>query len=483
MNRFPLCFTFIDGKCRQGGGCDRVDERKNRKYTWLWVIGWIVVFPIPLSLWLRDKNKIPMFIRLAIVTFAALFYVAFARAYVKVRKEQRDRDTVRVSNEAEPDTGREAGQEEEQNPVQSKAPEDGQSSGRETGQKTEQDAEQSETQEKTQGYTTKETEEKKTDAASDQEETRKTVDGDALRNLLQRASGFTPEELTNGTAYAGEPSVQVNGGEPLFCAEWEDSTGFGSAFSDAGEIQAGYVLSELDRLGRCGPAAAVLGPELMPKEERGQIGDIRPSGWHTVKYDFLEDLYLYNRCHLLGYQLTGLNAEERNLITGTRYLNVQGMEPYESQVADYVNRTGHHILYRVTPVYLGENLVADGVLMEALSLEDGGKGLKFAVYCFNVQPGVVIEYATGESWPANVNTADQNEQNVSVDAMETEDDPADPNEPESEKTYILNTNTHKFHRPTCGSVSDMKEKNKREYTGTRDEVISMGYVPCKRCDP
>ena len=156
--------------------------------------------------------------------------------------------------------------------------------------------------------------------------------------------------------------------------------------------------AELDLLGRCGVAEACIGQDLMPTEERGEIGMVKPTGWYTVRYDGLvEGNYLYNRCHLIGYQLTGENANEQNLITGTRYLNVDGMLPFENQVADYVQETGNHVLYRVTPVFEGLELVARGVQMEAWSVEDGGEGVCFNVYCYNVQPGVEIDYLTGES--------------------------------------------------------------------------------------
>lgn len=186
-------------------------------------------------------------------------------------------------------------------------------------------------------------------------------------------------------SYAGEPSVQVNGNVPFFTA---DDLARG-AFEE---------YSPLDRLGRCGVAFALVGRETMPTEERGSIGMVKPSGWHTVRYDGLVDgNYLYNRCHLIGYQLAGENANERNLITGTRSMNVTGMLDYENRVADYVERTGNHVLYRSTPVFSGDELVARGVLLEAQSVEDGGLGVRFCVWCYNVEPGVEIDYATGES--------------------------------------------------------------------------------------
>ena len=155
--------------------------------------------------------------------------------------------------------------------------------------------------------------------------------------------------------------------------------------------------SKLDSLGRCGVCMASIGRDLMPSEEREPIGKVRPSGWHTIKYDNIDGNYLYNRCHLIGYQLTGENANTANLITGTRYLNVQGMLPFEDMTADYIKETGNHVLYRATPVFDGNNLVADGVLLEGYSVEDNGAGICFNVFCYNVQPGIEIDYATGDS--------------------------------------------------------------------------------------
>ena len=155
--------------------------------------------------------------------------------------------------------------------------------------------------------------------------------------------------------------------------------------------------SELDVLGRCGQAFANVSKDTMPNEKRGDIGLVKPSGWHISKYDFIDGKYLYNRCHLIGYQLTAENANKQNLITGTRYLNVQGMLPFENEVADYVKKTNGHVLYRVTPIFEENNLVASGVQMEAESVEDRGKGVQFNVYVYNVQPGVKINYETGEN--------------------------------------------------------------------------------------
>lgn len=221
--------------------------------------------------------------------------------------------------------------------------------------------------------------------------------------------------------------------------------------------------ADLDDLGRCGQAIANVGTDLMPVKEREGIGQVKPSGWQTKKYDSVDGKYLYNRCHLIGYQLTGENANEKNLITGTRYLNVEGMLPFENMVADYIKETGNHVLYRVTPVFLGEELVARGVLLEGQSVEDNGEGIQFCVYAYNVQPGIVIDYATGDSTQAR------------QDGQTGEDG--------QEETYILNTNTRTFHDPSCASVSEMKEKNRKEFTGSRETLLKEGYSPCGRCRP
>lgn len=256
-----------------------------------------------------------------------------------------------------------------------------------------------------------------------------------------------PISLDNLPPFSGEPYVALASNEPGFLP---------------GELtESSYeVYSPLDSLGRCGTASACVGTDLMPTEKRGTIGSVKPTGWQTTKYDCVDGLYLYNRCHLIGYQLTGENANKQNLITGTRYLNVDGMLPFENMVADYVKETGNHVLYRVSPVYTGDNLVADGVQMEARSVEDGGEGISFNVYVYNVQPGVEIDYATGESWLAGTPRPDA---------------PA--------VTYVLNTGTKKFHLPTCSGASSMREENRQETTSSRSELIDQGYTPCGTCKP
>ena len=289
-------------------------------------------------------------------------------------------------------------------------------------------------------------------------------------------SAFSLREIP---AYSGTPYTEVNGNQPYFTEEELTTQSF-------------ETYSELDSLGRCGVAYANVGQDLMPTEPRGEIGAVKPSGWHLVKYDNVDGKYLYNRCHLIAYMLAAENANPQNLITGTRYLNVQGMLPFETKVCDYVKNTGNHVLYRVTPIFDGDNLLADGVLMEAYSVEDAGEGICFCVFAYNVQPGIGIDYATGDNWAESSGTYQSTAASVAVEtpAPQPETDTAVQITPESsvsqesrETTYVLNTNTKKFHYPTCSSVDDMKEKNKQIYTGSRDEVINMGYVPCKRCNP
>lgn len=249
--------------------------------------------------------------------------------------------------------------------------------------------------------------------------------------------------------YSGEPYVVLNDNEPNF--------------TDADMADGAFEFySELDTNGKCGYAEANIGQELMPTEERGSIGQVKPSGWQTVKYDNVEGKYLYNRCHLIGFQLTGENANEKNLITGTRYMNTEGMLPFENMVADYIKETGNHVLYRVTPIYEGDNLVASGVQMEAKSIEDDGEGICFHVYVYNVQPGIEIDYATGES-----RLKENKEETLAGKTA----------------TYILNTNSKKFHEKECSGASDIKSENKQIYQGIRDDLVSQGYEPCGRCNP
>ena len=295
------------------------------------------------------------------------------------------------------------------------------------------------------------------------------------------ASAFNAADVP---AYSGEPYTAVNNNEPYFT-------------SDNLTTEAFENYSELDALGRCGVAYANVCLETMPTEKRGSISEVKPTGWHSVKYDNVDGKSLYNRCHLIGYQLTAENANQQNLITGTRYLNVDGMLPFENMVADYVKETDNHVLYRVTPIFTGDNLVADGVLMEGYSVEDEGDGICFCVYAYNVQPGITIDYATGDSWlsseKGNSDSSSGGNSAVSQSAADKSGTQQAAVQTESVKEtsapvstgteYILNTNTKKFHYPSCSSVKQMKASNKKEYTGSRDHLIAQGYDPCKKCNP
>lgn len=268
-------------------------------------------------------------------------------------------------------------------------------------------------------------------------------------------------DIASVPEFAGEPYVIINENR--------------SSFPDSDYITEPFEFySELDSLGRCGVAYANICKEIMPAKKREAIGSVEPSGWQTAKYNVIEDVYLYNRCHLIGFQLAGENANEKNLITGTRYMNIEGMLPFENVVADYVKETGNHVLYRVTPIFEGNNLVASGVEMEAASVEDKGQGLSFHVFVYNNQPGISIDYATGESKLSTEEESGddlENGGNMSVQGQI------------AINTYILNTNSNKIHLPSCSGVKQMQEKNKKEYTGTIEELVKEGYEPCGACNP
>lgn len=293
-------------------------------------------------------------------------------------------------------------------------------------------------------------------------------------------------------AYDGKAYVAVNNNEPFFT----DSDMTTTAFEN---------YSDLDSLGRCGVAYANICKDIMPTEERGKIGMIKPSGWHTVKYDVIKDRYLYNRCHLIGYQLAGENANPKNLITGTIYLNVEGMLPFENLVADYVNNTGNHVLYRVTPMFSDSNLVANGVLIEAKSVEDNGGGILFNVYCYNVQPGVGINYENGDSWLDGTTPQKQSAQtdtpknegsqssagsgagesgssgsttgsaSSGSDSSAAENSAADSSN--SETMVHITATGKKYHRAGCRTLK------KSDTEVTLDEAKSMGLSPCGICNP
>ncbi|MBS5334196.1 MAG: DNA/RNA non-specific endonuclease [Anaerovoracaceae bacterium] len=260
--------------------------------------------------------------------------------------------------------------------------------------------------------------------------------------------------------YCGEPYVELNGNIPEFDDEDMKKESF-------------EIYSEFDDKGRCGVAYAKIGRELMPDEDRESIGQIKPSGWHTVRYDdIIKDKYLYNRCHLIGFQLAGENANEKNLITGTRYMNVDGMLPFENEVAEYVRTTGNHVMYRVTPVYDGDDLLAKGVVMEAYSVEDEGEGVSFNVFVYNVQPGINIDYATGESSRAEEEIQESDDKDQDSNLIE-----------QGDQLYVLNVNSKKFHLPDCSSVKKIKPENREETKTSRSSLINMGFEPCGNCNP
>ena len=291
---------------------------------------------------------------------------------------------------------------------------------------------------------------------------------DIISDLIDYVNGEVTEPTKNLNAvsvdeveeFSGVPYVTINDNKPAFTDE-ELTT------------QAYEFYSDLDSMGRCGYTMACIGVELMPTEERGSIGQVKPSGWQTVKYDIVDGKYLYNRCHLIGFQLTGENANNKNLITGTRYMNVDGMLPFENMVADYIKDTENHVIYRVTPIFKGLELVARGVQIEAYSVEDDGEGICFNVYVYNNQPGITIDYASGFSWlsdekPPEITSVTQSQSNPT---------------PPDALSYVLNTSTKKFHTPDCSSVKSMSETNKQLYAGTRDSLVSDGYTPCGVCKP
>lgn len=309
-------------------------------------------------------------------------------------------------------------------------------------------------------------------------------------------SEIKENELANIPPYFSKAYAVINNNVPFF----NDSDLTTTSYEKYGS---------LDSLGRCTEVIASIGKDLMPTEERGNIGMIKPTGWHTVKYQGIDGNYLYNRCHLIGFQLTGENANERNLITGTRYMNVQGMLPFENMIADYVKETNNHVLYRVTPIFEGNNLLASGVLMEAKSVEDDGKGVMFNVYCYNVQPGVEINYATGASTgpeftgSTTTTTTEKTQPTTPVvtpvvvpttpKEEQKQENPATPTVPEQKEetpvvsqnqiSYVANKNTKKFHYSDCPSVKQMSDKNKIYITATSEEMKDKGYSPCGNCNP
>mgnify|MGYP002674380092 FL=1 len=265
--------------------------------------------------------------------------------------------------------------------------------------------------------------------------------------------------------YQGTPYIEINNNEPFFTQEEKTNL----------DVFENY--SELDELGRCGAAYANVCRELMPTEPRGEIGDIKPTGWHTVKYnDIIDGNYLYNRCHLIGYQLTGENDNARNLITGTRYLNINGMLPFENMIYEYLEANNNHVLYRVTPVFEDDNLVASGVLLEGYSVEDSGSGICFNVYCYNIQPGIHIDYATGDSYEEQTYVSDTSTKMDSSYVDETDEISDTGTQDDSELVWISATGSKYHSINNCGSMNP-----DRATQITRKQAEEMGYSACKLC--
>lgn len=275
--------------------------------------------------------------------------------------------------------------------------------------------------------------------------------------------------------YSGNPYVEINHNIPQFL-ETDLTT---SSYE---------YYSELDNLGRCGVVYACIGTDLMPTEERGEIGSVKPTGWQTIKYDVVDGKYLYNRCHLIGFQLSGENANTKNLITGTRYMNVEGMLPFENMVADYVKETGNHVMYRVTPIFEGDNLLANGVQMEAESVEDNGEGILFNVYCYNVQPEIAIDYATGASSyegmqaaaaaTESAKTENQEEENDNEFYIQSIEEPAsDTNNTDNTLMVWVSATGDKYHSINhCGRMNPDKARQM-----TEAEALAQGLGKCSKC--
>ena len=318
----------------------------------------------------------------------------------------------------------------------------------------------------TENVLTNDSETEKTEESKTEKETQKVNKTESVGDDNSKAV------LSEIPAYSGKPYVVINGNIPSFNKYELTVKGY-------------ETYASLDSLGRCGGAVASCGREIMPKanEERGSISSVKPSGWVQAQYDWVSGKYLYNRCHLLGWQLSAENANKRNLITGTRYMNTEGMLPFENMVADYIRETNNHVAYRVTPIYDGSDLVASGVQMEAYSIEDDGEGICFNIYCYNVQPGVKIDYSTGRSW-SDGNNKETTKKPVVVAPVETTKKVVEETKkPISYNTYVYSSKSDKFHYPDCRYAKTIKAENYCEYTGDRQGMINKGYSPCKNCSP
>ena len=316
------------------------------------------------------------------------------------------------------------------------------------------------------------------------------VNGGNAASSQQVSAGSATAKLSDIPEYSGALCIDVNEGQPGFSA---DDAARGSFME----------FSELDFEGRCGTATGLIGPETVSNAERGDISQVHPSGWVQHRYSFVDRKMLYNRSHLIAHQLCGEDANERNLITGTRTMNAVGMTYYEELVGNYVRRTNNHVLYRVTPLFAANDLVARGVQMEAESVEDGGQAIRFNVFVYNVEPGVKIDYVTGDNWESSEIPAVMSKGEATTtrgasgdaalsqsapskgktNASGTSGDSSSSASTAEQQTYILNKRSHKFHRPECDSVQSMSPTNKEEFTGLRQTLIDEGYTPCRSCNP
>lgn len=282
-------------------------------------------------------------------------------------------------------------------------------------------------------------------SSSDKSDNNTSSDGSLITT-----TGF---DLSKIPEFNNSPIYEYNDNKPLFTSDEITSKAYEN-------------YADLDNLGRVQTAMACLGEETLPTSSRGDINSVTPTGWKQKKYDTIKDGgYLYNRCHLIAHELAGEDANEKNLATGTRYMNVSGMLPYENLVRAYIDDTGNHVMYRVTPMFIGEELVCRGVLIEAYSVEDNGEGIKFCIYCYNNQPGITIDYTTGESHLSTDTSTKDDDVNITSD------------------TYILNTKNKVVHKPTCSSVDKMSESNKKTYTGSLSDLLNEGYKTCGSCHP
>ena len=288
----------------------------------------------------------------------------------------------------------------------------------------------------------------------------------STQNTTADSSNIT---IDNIPAYSGDDYIILNNNIPNFSESDLTTTSF-------------EEYAPLEDVGRCGVAYSNIGTDIMPTEKRESISSVKPSGWHSVKYDIVEGKYLYNRSHLIGYQLTAENANDRNLITGTRYFNATLMLPYENMVADYIKETNNHVLYRVTPVFEGNNLVATGVQMEAKSVEDNGEGIEFNVFVYNVQPGITIDYATGDSALSGEEITNTSSSSNSNNTSNNSSNTTSSNNTTSTEEIIIRGNSKSkiYHCPGQRDYENMADSDYLVNFNSEEEAISAGYRKASR---